>query len=227
MAKPRHTLKDVVLHYVHANTPTLQYKKKAVPDQPLANKEYIVDACISATEIKRLKKKYKGQGVKSLKEAKEYTAEEYLKAFKVKAPNGYDDDEGNFFILKFRAFVKFPSGDICPTPQVVGIVGKTKDRAGNVIRQDTSIGNGSGAFLQYEERTYSFEGTPGIALDLKGIAITSWIEFVAEEMDWEFEEDENPEADPFGDDEAAGNANESQPNEQAGDPGIDEEWADS
>lgn len=220
MAQKKVTLKDVVLHYAFINVPALKYEEKIDPDDFLANKEYVVDACIKASEFKAMKRSYSGMGVKSLKEVEGITADKYTASYQVEPPADFEDEDGLYYVLKFRAFTKYPSGDPCPVPSVFGIVGRTQDRKGNEIAQDTSIGNGTRAFLQYGERTYSYKGKSGIALDLKGVAITELVPYVSNSgANFDFEEGAVNEDDPFGD----GSADDQVQNQQQ-DDGPDDEW---
>lgn len=176
---------DTYIYYTMINQPQLMWNRKAT-DKPFENKEYSVRILLTEQDYKGMKKRF--PMAKSLKEVKEMSREEFVKAFKVEPP--YEAEDDVYYILKMTriAFYKKDGEGIPekarPTAQFVS----TREPLG-----ETLIGNGTKAHVQFNPRSWNHNGTDGITLDLQKIGVIDLVEYKAKESnEWE-DDDYQPE----------------------------------
>lgn len=187
-------LKNVVLLYPKLNTPVLEYQKELVEDKPWFNKEYVVDALISAAEYKKLKATYKT--VKSVKDAVTIDAADFEEKFKMVPPEGYENGDGEYIIVKFRKKAYYMDGNEGFPPKIMGCTKSGRTRDGEVIDSETPVGMGTLCNLQYKERIWDNKFGKGLALDLAAVAILNLVRYESSGGDVEdemFEEDDEME----------------------------------
>lgn len=189
-------VKDSVVLYAKVNTPALEYQKEAVKDKPWMNKEYVVDVLMTEAWYKKLKKKYKT--VKSVREAAVLDSKEFLERYKIEAPEGFENDDGELFIVKFKKKAYYKDGNEGYAPTIVGVKNKKFDKNGEKVVDGVDLGNGTVAHVQFNERTWDNQFGKGMALDLQAICVLDLVKYESAgggELEFEFEED-----DDFGDD---------------------------
>ncbi len=226
-------IKDAIFNYVHIKAPSLEYEKKVDPSNDFMNKEYVLDVLMPFADWKVLKKLYKN--VKSIASSRDYSPEEYEKAFKIAPPTDkkYKNSDGEFTLVKFRQRAYYKNtGDPTVQPGVVGtvevkrgnVVIGTKDDEGNAVGADIEVGNGSRGNVQFRERPWSYGGKPGVTLDLVGIQVINLVEYTPpNELGFDMSEEEagDDDGNPFSD------GTEDSEADQAGAPSGDDsdpEW---
>lgn len=179
------TIKNVYFYYAKIKNPVLEYQKEAVKDLPHMNRECVVDTLVPETVYKALKRKYKT--VKAVREAREFDAEEFEKAFKVKPP--YEAE--TYYVVKFKKKTYYKDENEAAKPKVVGQVGQVKDINGLAINEDVALGNGTLGHIQFKERTWDNQFGKGMALDLMALCVKELVEFVEQDtLEFEFDEDD-------------------------------------
>lgn len=187
LQKGKNVVFNAFVYYTKIAKPALKYGKKPVTGKPHANREYAVDVLVTEEDYKLLKGKYKT--VKSIKEAKEFTASEFEEQFKVAPP--YEAD--NYVVIKFKKSADYQDGNATPKPSVVG-------KVGSGVNASTEIGNGTEAHVQWREREWTYEGKKGLSLDLAALAVVNLVEYVGGGVPLEFGEGfEAGESSGFGD----------------------------
>ena len=190
-------IKGAYFYYACLNTPKLQYQKKPVKDDDLANKEYVVDVLVPNKEFKVLKKKYKNK-VETLNKAKTFDAEDFKKVYKVDPPSAkvYANADGEYTVFKLKRFTKNYKGEPNKKTRIVGCRKDDKpqrDKKGDVVGIDINIGNGTMgtvrflAFYYEEWSKYSFQIEAIQILDLVKYENTEF-EFDDEEVEWSEDE---------------------------------------
>lgn len=175
LQKGKNVIFNAFVYYTKIAKPALKYGKKPVAGKPHANREYAVDVLVTEEDYKLLKGKYKT--VKSIKEAKEYTASEFEEQFKVAPP--YEAE--NYIVIKFKKSADYQDGNATPKPSVVG-------KVGSGVNASTEIGNGTEAHVQWREREWTYEGKKGLSLDLAALAVVNLVEYVGGGVPLEFGE---------------------------------------
>jgi hypothetical protein len=212
-------LGNCIFHYARLSKPELMYEREET-DNPMENKQYVIDAIVPAKTYNGLKKTFKN--VKMLKEAKTYTAKEYEEIYKVAPPEGEEWLlDGEYVRLKFTNKAWYmKSGDATKPPRLVGSVktgsGTASANGIDIIAKDTEVdgetifatgvGNGSTGKLCFKPREFEHKNKKGLCLDLSGVQIINLVEYVMEEDEDEFDYDEGNDdefggtGDSFGDD---------------------------
>lgn len=195
LQKGKNVLFNIFLFYTKIKVPALKYGKQP-SSTPHGNREFITDVLVTEEDWKLLKKKYKS--VRAVTGAKEYDAEEFEARYKVSPP--YEAE--TYYILKFKKSADFQDGNPTAPPLVKGT------KKGQRITNQTELGNGTEAHLQWREREWTYEGKNGLSLDLAAIGVVELVEYVPNELEIEFDFEEDFDDDISDDDEIKGEASE-------------------
>jgi hypothetical protein len=176
-------IKSVYLYYSQLKRPVLCYQKSEVAGMPFKDKEYVVDALLTAADLASLTKTYRSKGVKMLSQIKYFNAEAFTKRFKVAPPEGAEYlTDGEYAVIKFRKHAAYPDGKPNPyPPSVVGFKSLgNKSQNGYLIEgRETILGNGTKVNLQIAERIYKIpnSNSKGMSLDLYGIQVDTLVPY--------------------------------------------------
>lgn len=211
-------IKNTVVMYAKVKTPSLEYQKEAVKDKPWMNKEYTVDVLVDEPTYKKLKKSYKI--VKAVKEALVLDSDEFKEKFKFDAPDGFANEDGELFIVKFRKKAYYNDGNEGFAPQVVGVKNRKFDNKGEKV-VGADIGNGTEAHIQFKERTWDNKFGKGLALDLQAVCVTNLIRYESAggELEFDFEEDDELEFEADSADSSEGSTEDSKQDDTQSDDG--------
>ena len=172
------TIKNVVFLYAKIAQPVLTKDARDSgiqpnPKDPLANSEWTLQAAVPETTFKALKRKFKGTA--NLKNAKEFTVEEFNEKFFSSGENVPDfGKETDVAVIKFSQKCRSKAGKDQSPPSVIGIKGRVQDYNGLTINNDVLLGNGTIGHLQI--RPVDF-GTFGVYLYPQALCITNLVEY--------------------------------------------------
>lgn len=174
------TMKNVLFVYSSCTHPQKQLNqdnKPALSDSPLEFHGYEIKTLVSDTVFKALKKAFKG--AKNFPNVKELTPEECVEKF------GIDEPDEDMVLIKFTQGCMYGPKGNRKESRPIGLIGskKTKtnngvayfDNKGNVITNETAIGNGTKGHLQFNPVTNDF----GTYLYPTAVCVTDLVEYVA------------------------------------------------
>lgn len=146
-------IRDVYFYYTQLLEPVLTKNAKDAgkeidPANPNKNCEYTLKVAMTYEEYRALKKEPWAKGCSNFPKAKEFTVEEFEKAFH--ADGGMPDfgDAEEVVLVKFSQKAQSAKGKDMQAPKILGIKGKVQDRHGETVSQETSLGNGTKGHLQ-------------------------------------------------------------------------------
>ena len=193
MSIEKRMIRNAHINYAWITKPALKKDQEEDLKYPFKGKEYVADLCITPQDYKALKKKYT-KAVLSIKNVKELSATQYKKAYKVEPPKGYEDEDGNFLVIKLRCHASAsedrgykpnPAPELSATKKRQG---KFFDNLGNEIDDKTLLGNGTKVNVIFRERKYGIGTQQGLSLDLSKVQVVEFVKF-ASNNDFDYDDD--------------------------------------